>query len=292
MAVRFPTHQAEFERFLSLEGTPVVEAVAVAAGANAEWRAYDDPLDARFVGPGLTYPMFDRSNLRSNLHLLRDQGYRSLNITGDPQTGKTFSLQLVQLLCEANDTPYVPVDIEDWGTSDFTDIDLVEDLASQLGITVDVEAVRDVPDPHTRARLLLFAFRDVLGHDSEQQRWILIDGLDRPNVQPEAKAFVERLLKSIEKDNKPPNTRLVITGFDGLAPSSCRRDRTGQITASDVEQLLDIVSAGLEPSVTVAVRDGWVADALAVYEAKHHNLGALGEEIFRLVSAHFEGAHQ
>jgi hypothetical protein len=284
MAQRFPARKADFDRFLTLEISMVtVASTSVAAGG---FQAFDDPLDARFVGPGLSSPIFDRENLRTDLSRLRDQGYRTLNITGTPRSGKSFSLQLVQLLCEVDKAPIVSVDVEDWGSDEFTDIDLVQALATQLKVDVDCSAVGNVPDPHTRARLLLYALRDTIEAPPDKPRWIVIDGLDRPAVQPAAKAFVERLLKSIEKDNKPANTRLVVTGFDGILPSSSRQDRTAQITANDVDALLGLVLAGRQPAVADEQRAQWVGEAMGKYEQSGRDLGVLGGEIFRLVSAH------
>jgi len=285
MVERFPPRAHDFQRFLQID-----VAMVPAESAADDWNSFEDPVEARFVGPGLSHPIFDRENLRSNLHLLRDEGFRTLNITGEPRTGKTFSLQLVQLLCEVGKAPIVAVDVEDWGTDEFTDVDLIQALATQLKVEVDVEAVRNVPDPHTRARLLLYAFRDTIQANDGGPRWIVIDGLDRPGVQPAAKAFVERLLKSIEKDNKPANTRLVVTGFDGILPSSSRRDTTAQVTTDDVERLLDIVIAGRQPAATDAQRAAWVAGAMAVYEQAGRDLGALADEVFRLCSEHFDGS--
>jgi hypothetical protein len=292
MAERFPARKADFEQFLTLEIStgPVAAVQGLVAGpmVTDDWRTFEDPLAACFVGPGLSSPIFDRENLRSDLRRLREQGYRSLNITGEPRTGKSFSLQLVQLVCEADDSPIVVVDVEDWGTDAFTDVDLVQTLAAQLRANVDVEAVRNVPDPHTRARLLLYAFRDAVEPPEGKPRWIVIDGLDRPNVHPTAKAFVERLLKSIEKDNKPSDTRLVVTGFDGILPTSSRRDSTEPITSAHVDNLLALVVDGHAPPVTDAQRTDWVAQAMAALEQSGGDLGALAGEIFRLVSEHFE----
>lgn len=290
MAQRFPARKADFEHFLTIEtatgaGTTVTTLMAAPAD---EWRGFQDPLAACFVGPGLSSPIFDRENLRSDLRRLREQGFRSLNITGEPRTGKSFSLQLVQLVCEVDDSPIVVVDVEDWGTDAFTDVDLVQALAAQLRANVDVESVRNVPDPHTRARLLLYAFRDAVEPPEGKPRWIVIDGLDRPNVQPTAKAFVERLLKSIEKDNKPSGTRLVVTGFDGILPPSSRRDSTEPITTAHVDHLLALVVEGHDPPVSDAQRADWVAQAMAAFEQSGGDLGALAGEIFRLVSEHFE----
>lgn len=289
MAQRFPARKADFEHFLTLEVSSIATLSAVSLGAvdDGGWQAFDDPLEARFVGPGRASPIFDRENLRSDLTRLRHEGFRTLNITGMPRTGKSFSLQLVQLVCETDKAPIVAVDVEDWGSDEFTDIDLVQALAVQLKVDVDCTAVANVPDPHTRARLLLYALRDTIEPPPDKPRWIVIDGLDRPSVQPTAKAFVERLLKSIEKDNKPANTRLVVTGFDGILPSSSRQDRTAEITAADVDALLGIVIAGRAPAVADEQRAAWVSEAMAAYEQSGRDLGVLGGEIFRRVSEHF-----
>ena len=83
---------------------------------------------------------------------------------------------------------------------------------------------------------------------------------------------------------------MVVTGFDGILPSSSRRDTTAQVTTDDVERLLDIVIAGRQPAATDAQRAAWVAGAMAVYEQAGRDLGALADEVFRLCSEHFDGS--
>src|SRR5262245_35020257 len=97
VAQRNPPLQTELNTFLTIDAAmiPIVT-------TPANWRAFDDPVDARFVGPGLVAPIFDRDDFRKGVTLLREEGFRSLNITGKPRTGKSFSLQLLQLVCEVD----------------------------------------------------------------------------------------------------------------------------------------------------------------------------------------------
>src|SRR5262245_36808153 len=180
VAERNPPLEHELSAFLTMDSS-IVPNDAIAPASN--WRAFDNPVDARFVGPGLAAPIFDRDDLRKGLTLLRDEGFRSLNITGGTRTGKSFSLLLLQLVCEVDKAPSVLVDIEDWGTDEFGDIELVSSLATQMKATLTYEDVQNVPDPNTRARLLLYKFRDAVEPAVDKPRWIIVDGLDRPKVQ-------------------------------------------------------------------------------------------------------------
>jgi hypothetical protein len=270
-ARRFPARRGDLVFFLQLRAdrTPV------------SWYVIDDPLKAMFVGPGSSHPMLDRKPLRENLSLLNDHGYRTLNITGGSASGKTFSLQLLQLLAVHRGFSVLHVDVEDWGTERFTALSLIGAIASQLRIAIDTTVVNGVFDPYSRARLLLYELRDAFP-GGNNERWVVLDGLDRANVEPDARALVERLLKSIDVDHKP-NVRLVVTGFDGILPQDTRRDPIGPIARGDVRELFETTTKHLSLNVTEAEVDKWTDDVLRGYNPARHDLAELGSEVYKTV---------
>lgn len=277
MAEQFPPKRADFTRFLQLS-----------AARPAGWYTVGDPLNAQFVGPGASHPMIDRKRLRESLGALHSEGYRTLNITGGPASGKTFSLQLVQALAQHARFPILHVDVADWGTEKFTAVSLVQAFAKQLQIKIKISSESSVPDPHTRARLLLFEFRDAFP-TSDRVRWIVIDGLDRANVDPDARAFVERLLKSIDVDGKPENVRLVVTGFDGLLPDDSRKDPIGTITRDDVFALFDLSTKQLAHDVTPAKLEKWTDKVWNAFDPAKNDLGDLGDSVYNIVHGEIKG---
>ena len=271
MADRFPPKRQAFVGFLELR-----------AGRTAGWYVVDDPLDAIFVGPGLSHPMLDRKPLREQLRLLHKHGYRTLNITGGSASGKTFSLQLLQMLAEREGLSVLHVDVADWGTERFTAVSLVEAFAAQLRVTVNPQVIGGVPDPHTRARLLLYELREAFPKGSDV-RWVVVDGLDRANVDPDARALVERLLKSIDVDGKPGNVRFVVTGFDGLLPLDTRRDPIGGIVRGDVRELFELTAKQLGRAATKKKLDHWTDEVMRGYDPSRQDLGELGAQIYKTV---------
>lgn len=276
MAERFPPRRDDFVRFLELR--------SVEGGG---WYAIDHPLQAQFVGAGSARPLVNRSELRRFLGMLAEQGFRTLNILGPSASGKSFSLQLIQVLAEHQGASVLPVDVADWGTSPFDAVSLVEAFALQLNIDVDTSVVDNAPDPHTRARLLVYALRGAFPA-SETVRWIVIDGLDRANVQADALAFVERLLKSVDEDGSPPNVRLVVTGFDGILPEQSRVEHIRSITRDDVWALFEVASRQLAWTVTEAQLQEWTNEAVAAHEASEGDLRELGTSIYRIFRRHLD----
>lgn len=273
MATRFPPRTAEFRYFLELRRTT----------GPRTWYDPPSPLEAQFVGSGAAQPMINRRKLRDELTKLHEEGYRTLNITGAAESGKSFSYQLVQGLADQEDLPLILVDIAEWGTEPFFARDLVDRIAGQLKIKVDTEHLHSVPDPNTRARLLMFALRDEFPA-SKKPRWIMVDGLDRANVQPDARAFVEKFLQSIDVNGQPTNVRLVVTGFTGKLPPQTCRDSISAITYGDVRELFaQVALSQLGNPASDAKLDEWADTVWSAYRPPEHTLTDLGASIYELV---------
>lgn len=247
------------------------------------WYHAPEPLKAQFVGPGAIQPMFDRTRLREELKaLVPAGGFRTLNITGGTSSGKTFSMQLLQMLAATEDFRLLTVDIADWGGEPFTAVSLVETLAIHLQVRIDTSSAA-APDPHTRARLLAYAVCAAFPVADGETRWIVIDGLDRFNVDPDALALVERLFKSIDVDGRPSNVRLVVTGFDGILPSTTRKDPIGKITDEHVKELLQETMAHLELVVATEQLDEWTATVWGSFDESRHTLADLGRSAYEII---------
>jgi len=273
MATRFPPRMVEFRHFLQLRSV---------AGSST-WYEPPSPLEAQFVGSGAAQPMINRRRLRDELCKLHEEGYRTLNITGASESGKSFSYQLVQALAVEEELPLVLVDIAEWGTEQFGARDLVDRITAQLKVGLDTSHLATVPDPNTRARLLMFALRDVFPA-SRKTHWIMIDGLDRANVESDARAFVEKLLQSIDVNGQPANVRLVVTGFKGKLPPLTCRDSIAAITRTDVRELFaQVAISQLGQPATAAELDDWTDTVWAAYQPPEVTLTELGASIYGLV---------
>ena len=76
-------------------------------------------------------------------------------------------------------------------------------------------------------------------------RWIVLDGLDRPRVHDSARDVGRQLITMVD-DGELPNTRLVITGFDG------------SLTAVSASVLTDPI-----PAIDAALMRSFLADVAA-----------------------------
>jgi hypothetical protein len=248
------------------------------------WYDETDPLIAQFAGPGRSLPIFGRGTLRQELMLLHSQGYRTLNISGGGRSGKTFSIQLAQLLFEREKLDFAHVDIADWGTTRFTALELVNTIATELRIDLDIKSV-DVdkePDPYTRARLLLQQVRQPLSSTS-RVRWVVIDGLDRRNAEPDATAFVEKLMKSIDVDGKPTNMRLLVTGFNGVQPRGSRYHVLLPVTRADVRAVFAMTSSQLGRVSSDDELEEWTDRAWDGFDPAKQDLCDLGDSVYNIV---------
>jgi hypothetical protein len=174
-----------------------------------------DPYRARLVGPYSQYAVFNRFDLRSYCENMT-QGMPALFILGESQTGKSHSWYYVQHIANAEGHMAVLVDIEDtWGSTECTATKLMEFITDQLGITLNLTATDDV-QPDTWPKLLVgrLVFKLSGLPDNGPRRWVVIDGVNRPNVTSDAIGLVEALAKAAEK-GRLKNLQLIITGYNG-----------------------------------------------------------------------------
>ncbi|KQP69538.1 hypothetical protein ASF40_16905 [Microbacterium sp. Leaf288] len=291
-----PARRGDFDYFLSVDEAELV--LGLPAGRR-DWRITADPLDATFVDVGLSQLVFDRLPLRDRLKRLRDEGYHTLNVTGDQESGKTVIVRLALHFCAVKGVERASVWDEDW-TPDapLTDLDLAMAIISELrdDLTSDQRGkieddlrkrVEYVVAPESRARLLVNEVREIIEPSDGEAQWILIDGLEKPQVHPSAVHLVERLILSLNRDLKPSNTKLVVTGFGGKAHRQSLDYRTTPIGSRDIETFIDTVTGGCEPLVTKATRRTWTRNAMDEYEKSGGDLGALGDYLRGRLEKHF-----
>ena len=161
-------------------------------------------------------------------------------------------------------------------------------MSTQLSIRIDTAAVDDVPDPHTRARLLLLQIRAFPTRESVV--WIVVDGIDRANVDPDACALVERLFKSIDVDNKPGRTRLVVTGFNGLLPRDTCQEAIGSIGREELRHLLDACNVELGLGATSRQLSLWTTQLWSAYDPTRQDLRDLGQAVYEFIRSRVDGA--
>jgi hypothetical protein len=174
-----------------------------------------DPYRARLVGQFSQRAVFNRFDLRSNCANM-SQGMPALFIVGESQTGKSHSWYYVQHIAEAEGHLAILIDIEDmWGSAKCTATGLMGAIIDQLGITLNLTATDEV-QPDTWPKLLVGRLVGKLSDlpDDSRRRWIVIDGVNRPNVTSDAIGLAESLAAAAEK-GRLKNLQLIITGYNG-----------------------------------------------------------------------------
>jgi hypothetical protein len=113
-------------------------------------------------------------------------------------------------------------------------------IADQLGITVDLRA-SDQVQPDTWPRFLVGRLIGRLPSlpDDGRRRWIVIDGVDRANVTPDAIGLVESLVSAAEK-GRLNHLQLIVTGYSGALiatpPAGTGVERIQAIERPEVER--------------------------------------------------------
>lgn len=184
-----------------------------------------DPYRARLVGEFTRRAVFNRFDLRSNCAKMT-AGMPVLFIVGERLSGKSHSWYYVQHIADVEGHVAVLIDVADmWGSAPCTAAELLGAIADQLGITVDLRA-SDQVQPDTWPRLLVGKLVGMLPSlpDDGRRRWILIDGVDRTNVTPDAIGLVEALARAAEQ-RRLRGLQLIVTGYSGALVATPPADR-------------------------------------------------------------------
>ncbi|HEY7274596.1 MAG TPA: hypothetical protein VH594_01455 [Trebonia sp.] len=232
------------------------------AGAGG-WYPCGDPYHCGFVGPGASRAVIDRERFRAGLRSLAAEDYRVLVVSGPPGSGKTHSWRLIDHLRQAGmlvGHKCVRVSTHIWGTDEVTGEMVAQAVADRLGLDIRLTGSAELADARARKILDMLVGRYPV---DGVIRWIVLDGLDRPRVHDSARDVGRQLITMVD-DGELPNTRLVITGFDGSLTAVSASVLTDQIPAIDAALLRSFLA-------DVAARLGHaVADA---------ELAVLAEEV-------------
>jgi hypothetical protein len=234
-----------------------------AAGAGG-WYPCGDPYHCGFVGPGASRAVIDREQFRAGLRSLAAEDYRVLVVSGPPGSGKTHSWRLIDHLRQAgmlDGHKCVRVSTHIWGNAEVTGEMIAQAVADRLGLDIRLTGSGELAD--ARARKILDMLVGRYPADGVI-RWIVLDGLDRPRVLDSARDVGRQLITMVD-DGELPNTRLVITGFDGSLTAVSASVLTDQIPAIDRERMrsfLADVAARLGRAVGAAELDALAAEVL------------------------------
>jgi hypothetical protein len=265
-------------------------ATPFAAGA---WYHYADPLRCRFVGPGARRAVVDRNGLRQALQALASDDFRVLLVTGEPRSGKSHTWVLVDHLRSAGSLlgshRFARVTTHHW-SGDVHGQDLARSLIAKLALDVVVQPANEADE--TMVRKLLDGMVGLYPADGVT-RWIVLDGLDRANVQGAAHDFA-RTLVDLVNAGELPDTRLIVTGLDPLgldAGYGLQYERIPAIDEALVRSFVLDVAAHLARDVDAAEVDALVAEVLAAGgDGDERDLAEVERALFRVLSSRWGAA--
>jgi len=169
----------------------------------------------RLVGPGATQALINRCKLSENLERIVDYNFPVCTIRGRSGAGKSYSRHLIQQLAAQPGIQSQPIRV-DIATSFKDGVNarrfagwLAERLGMNSTFNVD-ENTHETSIADGLATTFLARFSDL----PARNRWIFIDGLDRPGVTDDVQVFVGHLALAATS-GELPGTRLFITGHRG-----------------------------------------------------------------------------
>ncbi|MGH3407813.1 MAG: effector-associated domain EAD1-containing protein [Streptosporangiaceae bacterium] len=225
--------------------------VLTAELAEGSWYACPDPFSSHMVGPGHRLAVLDRHLLRRCIVNLAKYDYPVLSIRGEIGSGRSYSRRVLQHATHHSGVAaeLIVVDAEQDLPHPAGAAELLRELAMKLGLTQRLEAVPPAEQADLRtesiriARELVTVLVGLFRRLPPTRRWIFLDSLDRPYVQPDLHAAVGHLAGQIDA-GQLGETRLIVTGHPGDFPQA-------------VMEVLqeETISAIAEPEVRAFFRD-------------------------------------
>jgi hypothetical protein len=224
-----------------------LHAVLTAEVRDGPWYHGSDPYAPRLLGRGGRRGLIDRSSLSQRLRQVAEQDYLVLSIRGDAGTGRSHSRQLVDHVARRPHRAacsVVPLDVRiEWPPDTYHAAVDAHEFARVLAQKLDMDPIFRT-DVHTEASRISHDLADQFVARFERldagNRWVFVDGLDRPGVLDDVHAFVGHLAVAAEQ-NRLGETRLIVTGHRGeFAPDVIRNvyleERIDRIDRSHVER--------------------------------------------------------
>jgi hypothetical protein len=165
---------------------------------------------------GRRRPFIDRVELRRYLPaMLEPDGPRVLVVNGPRYSGRSYSWHLIAHVSEAcGEYDAYRIDIKEWEGTQLTPVDLMREIASQLGWPtpeVDFTAQED-----TQARTLLSWFKPKM-RDERRRRWLVFDSLDADRATDAALRLIDNIASAAER-HEAGDLRVVLLAYGRSLP--------------------------------------------------------------------------
>jgi hypothetical protein len=141
------------------------------ADALQGYREPEDPFETCFVRPGR--PFIDREPLRAKLKMLHIEVAPGLVVTGEPHSGKSYSLRLVVHVASAYGARVADVDLRLWG---YDPRGFAESILGTMGRSSRVADLPEAQTPRSVMQIAKFLVDEIRA--SGETWWIVVDGID------------------------------------------------------------------------------------------------------------------
>lgn len=186
-----------------------------------------------------TRPFANRVELRTYLKsLCRADGPPVLVVTGEPQTGKSFSFYLAQHIARQQGFITSQFEVAAGASAEV----LASDVMRRIGIPLRIEAT-GLESGQRAGKVFADQVKDWL-EERQQKRIFVFDGFPLPNEQPlppETTGFIVRLAKYADEELRP-FLRLMLIRFPGTLPDAIEevteRDQAQPFTDADMFDVL------------------------------------------------------
>lgn len=242
---------------------PVFKSLLAQSAQTAAART-DDPCAVPLIGFGRPRAFIDREELRGHLRvLLHPNGCRVLVVTGDAQSGKTWTWHLVSHVAESlgGHAPYL-VDFTHWAGPPAGPADVMGEITDLLCW----ERFRVDPreSEATQARTLLSKFKGLIRGMGD--RWFVFDALDSANLTEPARHLIEQLAVAAERRETGGGLRVVLLAYDRPLPLSVAdtvlTERLRPVETGDLRVFFGRVAAGTGNSLSDAAVELLVASVV------------------------------
>jgi hypothetical protein len=209
---------------------------SLALTAAADWYSPpEDPFATCFVKGGRAF--IDRKELRASLRKVHGGDASTLVVTGEPLSGKSYSLRFVAHIADVYSYRVARVNLREMGTG-FGPGDLAAAIVREMGRSARIKNLppQDAQVSRWTAELRSFITGEI--RDSGSTWWIVIDGIDPDVVPGDTLQLIKKLVVTADEFMEP--MRIVL--LDCVEPLPAEVDpyaEKEEIPAIEVEMLHD-----------------------------------------------------
>jgi|GEM_PF-4561047 len=196
--------------------------------------AIADALMAHMLRGGRCF--IDRTQLRAALKELHADERRVLVVTGERQTGKTYTRELISFFGRQNrDQRPIYIDLD---RTVYEALSLTQEIGALMGMDIKTIPPQDDEQKARWAHRLSGWIIARLTNPGDVNYWFIFDGFRERTLLPDTKEFIEQL--AIQAETNVPQCRVVLLNYkENLPPTISDYVGREEITTIGRDELLD-----------------------------------------------------